>query len=83
MTAQCSSPVIKSIGGETDVLSGRINTCNTSFSVYPDAALPLIVAKSSLVTSNNCLVIYFKEGTSLWEIYECGSVNKEMYSEDG
>ena len=34
-----------SIGGETDVLSGRIDTWNTSLSVYRDAALPLIVAE--------------------------------------
>ena len=46
-----------SIGGETDVLSGRIDTWNTSLSVYPDAALPLILAKSFLVTSNNCHVV--------------------------
>jgi len=34
-----------SIGGETDVLSGKIDTWNTSLSVYRDAALPLIVAE--------------------------------------
>jgi hypothetical protein len=43
------------------------------------------VAKWSLVTSNNCLVV--SSSTSkrahLREIYECGNVNKEIYSEDG
>jgi len=38
------------------MLSGRIDTCNTSLSVYPDAELPVAVAKSFLVTSSNCLV---------------------------
>jgi hypothetical protein len=53
----CSSPVEKSIGGETDVLSGKIHTWYTSLSVLPDAVLPLILAKCSLVTSYNCLVV--------------------------
>jgi hypothetical protein len=57
MTAGCSSPVVKSTGGKTDVASGRINIQNTSLSVYPDADLQLVVAESSLVTSYTCLII--------------------------
>jgi hypothetical protein len=57
MTAGCSSPVVKSVGGKTDVANGRIDIRNTSLSVYPDADLPLVVAELSLVTSNKCLAI--------------------------
>jgi hypothetical protein len=85
MTKGCSSPVVKSIGGKTYVASGRIDKWNTSISVYPDKELPLVVAKSSLVTLHESrrLVIYFKEGASPWETYDGRSINKEIYSEDG
>ena len=36
-----------------------------------------MVAEASIVTSNNCFVVYLKEGTSLWEIYNCASINKK------
>jgi len=36
-----------------------------------------VVADSSLVTSNNCLVIYFKEGASIREIYDCVIIIKK------
>jgi len=57
MTAQCSSPVVKSIGDEPDVSSERIDTRYTSLSVYPDVRSQLIAAESSSATSNNCLIV--------------------------
>jgi hypothetical protein len=56
-TAGCSSHVVNPIVGEADVASGRINVCNTSYSKYSDASLPVVGAVSSVVTSNPCLVI--------------------------
>jgi hypothetical protein len=59
-----------------------MDTWNTSFSGYADAKLPLIVAESSLVTSDSCLVFLSStlKRTHLREIYDCSGINKEIYS---
>ena len=56
-TVWCCSHVAKPIAGKTDVASGRIDVCNTSYFKYWDAGLPVVGNVSSLMTSNPRLVI--------------------------